>query len=111
VDDGHRNPYVGCRWPCSASREYLKSGGPVKEGVYVFISVLTSNAILSSRSFGSGLVTRVMVACGLKRVEGYCLKCRKTRRVIGARRVRFRNGVLAMRGSCGVCETSVLRIG
>jgi len=67
--------------------------------------------LVISAGSGSGLVTRVMVACGLKRVEGYCLKCRKTRRVLKARRVTFRNGVLAMRGSCGVCETSVLRIG
>ena len=44
-------------------------------------------------------------------MTGYCLKCRESREIRGARPVTMKNGRPATRGSCGVCGATMFRIG
>lgn len=41
---------------------------------------------------------------------GYCVKERQKREMVDVKQVTMANGVLAMRGKCAVCGTSMFRI-
>lgn len=41
---------------------------------------------------------------------GYCVKERKKREMVDVKQVTMANGVLALRGKCAVCGTSMFRI-
>jgi len=43
-------------------------------------------------------------------VEGRCMKCRKQVEIKNGEEVTLKNGMLAMKGECGICGTKVFRI-
>jgi DNA-directed RNA polymerase subunit RPC12/RpoP len=43
-------------------------------------------------------------------VEGRCMKCRKQVEIKDGKEVTMKNGMLAMKGTCGACGTKVFRI-
>lgn len=45
------------------------------------------------------------------RIEGYCVKCRKMRRIVEPRQVIFSNKTQALEGSCPDCYTKIYKIG
>ena len=42
-------------------------------------------------------------------VEGYCVKCRAKRVMKGAKEVTMKNGRLAAKGTCPVCQTGMFK--
>ena len=44
-------------------------------------------------------------------MTGYYLKCREGREIQNAQQVTMKNGREATRGTCGVCGTTMFRIG
>ena len=44
-------------------------------------------------------------------MTGYCLKCRESREIQNAQQVTMKNGRPATRGTCGVCDAKMFRIG
>ena len=44
-------------------------------------------------------------------MTGYCLKCRESREIQNAQQITMKNGREATRGACGVCDTTMFRIG
>ena len=44
-------------------------------------------------------------------MTGYCLRCRVSREIQGARQVTMKNGRAASRGTCGECGTTMFRMG
>ncbi|MBW2993041.1 hypothetical protein KY317_00530 [Candidatus Woesearchaeota archaeon] len=43
-------------------------------------------------------------------VEGRCMKCRKQVEIKSGKEVTMKNGMSAMKGTCGACGTKVFRI-
>ncbi len=44
-------------------------------------------------------------------VEGRCMKCREQRKIEGAYQDKMKNGRDCIKGKCGVCNTSMFKIG
>ncbi|MGI8915071.1 MAG: DUF5679 domain-containing protein [Chloroflexota bacterium] len=44
-------------------------------------------------------------------MEAYCVKCREKREIKDPKAVTLKNGKPATRGTCGVCGTTIMRIG
>ncbi len=44
-------------------------------------------------------------------MTGYCMKCRESREIQDAEQVTMKNGRPATRGRCGVCGSTMFRIG
>ncbi|HZW55061.1 MAG: DUF5679 domain-containing protein [Thaumarchaeota archaeon] len=44
-------------------------------------------------------------------VQGYCVKCKKSREIKGAKQVKLKNGRPAVSGTCSVCGTKMFKIG
>jgi len=43
-------------------------------------------------------------------VQGRCMKCRKQVEIKDAKEVTMKTGMIAMKGKCGTCGTTVFRI-
>ena len=43
--------------------------------------------------------------------EGYCMRCRAVRMIVGAETKRMKNRRLAVAGQCSVCHTAIYRLG
>src|SRR5579875_327286 len=44
-------------------------------------------------------------------VQGYCVKCKRSREMTGAKQVKLKNGRPAVPGTCSVCGTKMFKIG
>jgi len=44
-------------------------------------------------------------------VQGYCVKCKKSREIKGAKQTKLKNGRPAVTGTCSVCGTKMFKIG
>ena len=44
-------------------------------------------------------------------MTGYCMKCRESREIQDAEQVTMKNGRAATRGKCGLCGTTMFKIG
>ncbi len=44
-------------------------------------------------------------------MTGYCMKCRESREIQDAEQVTMKNGRPATRGKCGLCGTTMFKIG
>ena len=41
---------------------------------------------------------------------GYCVKCKRKREMKGAKKVKMKNGMMALKGKCKVCGTGMYKI-
>lgn len=48
---------------------------------------------------------------GGNRIEAYCVKCKKKRVMVNAKKVTMKNGRNAHKGSCPKCGSGMYRIG
>lgn len=44
-------------------------------------------------------------------MQAYCVKCKDMRDIENAEAIVMKNGRLATRGTCGICDTKMFRIG
>ena len=42
-------------------------------------------------------------------MQGYCVKCKGKRDIVGAKQITTKNGRAAMKGKCKTCGTTVMR--
>ena len=107
----------------SAAESHSKVGGHVETGKSVESASAATSGQSSKNEWGriwqialAGTIFGVSAVLGslilfVGRMDAYCFKCRAKRQVRSPRKITFKNGRPATRGTCGVCGTKVVTIG